>query len=106
MKARHFLITAAVIVAVAVGGAYAYARSQKPLLDLGVGYAARVACGCHYIGNRPIGDCKKDFEPGMELIQLSNDPATKTVTASVPLITSRSVRFDAVLGCQVEAFAG
>ena len=93
-----------VTIAIAAGAAYAYARSQKPLLDLGVGYAARVACGCHYIGNRPLGDCKKDFEPGMELIQLSNDPATKTVTASVPLISSRSARYDDVLGCQVEAF--
>ena len=106
MKARTFLIAAAVIISVAAGGAYAYARSQKPLLDLGVGYAARVACGCHYIGNRPIGDCRKDFEPGMKLIMLANDPATKTVTASVPLIASRSARFDAVLGCQVEVFEG
>ncbi len=104
MKARTFLISTALIIAIAAGGAYSYARSQKPLLDLGVGYAARVACGCHYIGNRPIGDCKEDFEPGMELIQLSNDPAIKTVTASVPLITSRSARYDAVLGCQVEVF--
>jgi hypothetical protein len=83
-------------------GAYAYAQSQKPLLALGVGYAARVACGCRYIGNRPIGDCYKDFEPGMEPIQLSEDPKTKTVTAYVPLLTSRSARFDPVLGCQPE----
>ena len=52
----------------------------------------------------PLGDCRKDFEPGIELIQLSNDPATKTVTASVPLIASRSARYDALLGCQVETF--
>ena len=104
MKARTFLIAAAVIISVAAGGAYAYARSQKPLLNLGVGYAARVACGCHYIGNRPMSDCRKDFEPGMELIMLSNDPETKTVTAYVPLLTSRSARFDPLLGCQVETF--
>ncbi|MFM9853330.1 MAG: hypothetical protein ACKVOJ_11075, partial [Sphingomonadaceae bacterium] len=83
-------------------GAYAYAQSQKPLLQLGVGYGARVACGCRYIGNRPIGDCYKDFEPGMEMISLSDDPATKTVTAYVPLLVSRSARFDAALGCQPE----
>ena len=80
-----------------------YAYSQKPLLELGVGYGARVACGCRYIGNRSLADCKKDFEPGMELIQLSEDTVTKTVTASVPLLASRSVRFDPVLGCQPEA---
>ena len=80
-----------------------YAYSQKPLLEVGVGYGARVACGCRYIGNRSLADCKKDFEPGMELIRLSEDAATKTVTASVPLLASRSVRFDPVLGCQPSA---
>jgi hypothetical protein len=104
MKARTILISVAAIVAIGLGGVYAYARSQKPLLELGVGYAARVACGCRYIGNRPIGDCKKDFEPGMEPIQLSDDPATKTVTASVPFIARRSATYDPVLGCQPEHF--
>jgi hypothetical protein len=42
----------------------------------------------------------------MELIQLSEDAATKTVTASVPLIASRSARYDPVLGCEVEKFGG
>ena len=103
MKARR--ITSGLIftlVALAVA-AFFYARSQKPLLQLGVGYGARVACGCRYIGNRSLADCKKDFEPGMELISLSEDAATKTVTASVPLIASRSARYDPVLGCVVEA---
>ena len=81
-----------------------YVRSQKPLLELGVGYGARVACGCRYIGNRSLADCKKDFEPGMEAIRLSENVATKTITASVPLIASRSVRFDPVLGCQPEPY--
>jgi len=81
-----------------------YALSQKPKLDLGVGYGARVACGCRYIEGRPLDSCYKDFEPGMEVIRLSDDPHTKTVTASVPLLTSRSVRFDSELGCQPEPF--
>ncbi len=101
MKARRILISLAAVLA--VGGLYAYAQSQKPLLELGVGYAARVGCGCRYIGNRPIGDCVKDYEPGMEQIRLSDDPITKTVTASVPLLVSRSATFDPVLGCQPEA---
>ena len=42
----------------------------------------------------------------MEPIQLSEDAATKTVTASVPLIASRSVRFDPLLGCRPEPLAG
>ncbi len=98
------MIGGAAFLLLGAGGVYAYAQSQKPLLELGVGYAARVACGCRYIGNRSIGDCRKDFEPGMEPIMLSDDPATQTVTASVPLIARRSVRYDPVLGCQPEPY--
>jgi hypothetical protein len=104
MKARTILISLGVFGAVALGGAYAYLYSQKPFLELGVGYAARIACGCTYIGNRPLDDCSKDFEPGMELISLSEDKATKTITASVPFMVSRSARFDPLLGCQPDPF--
>lgn len=96
MKSRRIIL-----IAVLIAG-FLYARSQKPLLQLGVGYGARVACGCRYIGNRSLADCKKDFEPGMEAIQLSENPATKTITASVPLLVSRAATYDRVLGCQVE----
>jgi hypothetical protein len=106
MKARRILIGLAILMLVAIGAVYAILQSQKPLLDLGVGYGARVACGCRYIGNRSLTDCKKDFEPGMEAIRLSEDAETKTITASVPLITSRSVKFDSVLGCVPEKFSG
>jgi hypothetical protein len=104
MKARTLIGGGVIALVAAAGGAYAYAQSQKPLLDLGVGYGARVACACRYIGNRPLSDCYKDFEPGMEPISLSENAATKTVTASVPLLTSRSARFDPVLGCQPEPY--
>jgi hypothetical protein len=106
MKARYIGIGAGLSALVVAGGGYAYMQSMRPQLELGVGYAARVACGCRYIGNRSLGDCRKDFEPGMETIQLAEDATTKTVTASVPLIASRSVRYDPVLGCKAEAFTG
>jgi hypothetical protein len=102
MKARTILISGAAVLLIAAGGAYAYAQSMKPLLDVGVGYGARVGCACRYIGNRSLADCEKDFEPGMEPIRLSEDAKTKTVTASVPLIASRSATYDPVLGCQPE----
>ena len=94
------LLIAALALLLIGGGIFAY--RQKPLLELGVGYGARVAFGCRYIGNRSLADCKKDFEPGMELIQLSEDTATKSVRASVPLIASRTARYDPLLGCQPE----
>jgi hypothetical protein len=102
MMIRRWVIAMAFLLIVAAGGLFAYAHSQKPLLELGVGYAARVGCGCRYIGNRPMSDCEKDFEPGMEPISLHENPATKTVTASVPFIASRSATYDPVLGCQPE----
>lgn len=106
MKASQILrpipIALALTALVLVGGVYAW--QQKPLLELGVGYGARVACGCRYIGKRSLADCRKDFEPGMELIQLSEDPTRKSIRASVPLIASRTVRFDPILGCQPEPF--
>jgi hypothetical protein len=101
-KSRRWIFSAIAMLIIAAGGALGYAESQRPLLELGVGYAARVGCGCRYIGNRPLGDCVKDFEPGMEAISLHDDPSTKTVTASVPFIVSRSATFDPVLGCQPE----
>lgn len=97
------LIVMGALIALLVGGGV-FAYRQKPLLELGVGYGARVACGCRYIGNRSLADCKKDFEPGMELIQLSENTATKSVRASVPLIASRTARYDPVLGCQPKPF--
>jgi hypothetical protein len=107
MKTRRILmwgVPVALILILATG--WWIIETRRPQLELGVGYAARVACGCRYIGNRSLGDCRKDFEPGMEPIQLAEDTATKTVTASVPLIASRSLRYDPVLGCKAEPFTG
>ncbi|WP_206663984.1 hypothetical protein [Sphingomonas oligophenolica] len=93
------------LVLIAGGAAYAWVRSHRAQLELGVGYAARVGCGCRYMGGRALADCHKDFEPGMEPIRLSENAATRTITASVPLIASRSARYDPVLGCQPKPFA-
>jgi hypothetical protein len=98
--------SAPVLLAAILLAAFLYARSLRPQLELGTGYAARVTCGCRYIGNRDLKSCRTGFEPGMEPIRLSEDTATRTITASVPLIASRSVRFDPVLGCQPEPFGG
>ena len=107
MKTSRIVLAVVVLLLAAAGvGGFAYVRAMAPALDLAVGYGARVACGCRYIGNRELAACYKDFEPGMELVRLSEDSATRTITASVPLIASRAVRHDPVLGCQPEPFAG
>jgi hypothetical protein len=106
MKARTIGIGAGIMALALAAGGITYVQTMRPTLELGVGYAARVACGCRYIGNRSLADCQKDFEPGMEPIRLSEDVATKSITASVPLIASRTVRYTDALACQPEPFSG
>ncbi|WP_260597729.1 hypothetical protein [Sphingomonas endolithica] len=106
MKARRIAWWTLPVLGALLIGVFLYARSRTAQLELGTGYAARVACACHYIGNRALGSCYADFEPGMSVIRLSDDPETRTVTASVPLIARRSARFDPILGCQPSPFTG
>ncbi|MEH6826678.1 hypothetical protein [Parasphingorhabdus sp.] len=75
---------------------YAFIKGQ---LNVGTAYGARVACSCHYIGGRDIEDCRKDFEPGMELIGLTVDEEQKRVTASALLIESATAEFREGWGC-------
>ena len=64
MKARRIMIGAGGVLLLLIAAAYLYVRSITPQLELGTGYAARVACACRYIGNRKIENCRADFEPG------------------------------------------
>ena len=72
----------------------------------GTAYGARVACSCRYLGGRGLSDCRKDFEPGMDLIMLSEDAPAKSVTARFPLITSETATYHPGLGCQLEPWRG
>lgn len=65
----------------------------------GSAYGARVGCSCRYVENRDLGSCESDFEPGMEMVSLSDDPETRTVTASVPLLGSASAHYAGLSGC-------
>jgi len=78
---------------------HAYARA-------GAAYGARVACSCRYVGGRSLSDCRKDFEPGMELIMLSEDGAAKSVTARFPLIASETATYRPLFGCRLEPWRG
>ena len=75
--------------------------SFKAQAELGSAYAARVGCSCRYVQGRGLDSCQTDFEPGMEMVSLSEDPATKTITASVPLLASRSARYAGASGCLI-----
>ncbi|MEW4449581.1 hypothetical protein [Qipengyuania sp. JC766] len=74
--------------------------------EAGTAYAARVACSCRYVADRSLEDCAKDKLAGMELVTLSDDDETKTVTARFPLIaTSRATLRDGY-GCVLEEWEG
>ncbi|MFM6949709.1 MAG: hypothetical protein ACKOW1_01660 [Novosphingobium sp.] len=68
----------------------------------GAAYGARVACSCHYLGGRSLDDCRKDFEPGMELVFLSRDAEAKSVTARFPLLATQTATYYEGQGCRLE----
>lgn len=65
----------------------------------GAAFGARTACSCRYIAGRSLEDCRKDFEPGMELVFLSDDEEAKSVTAYIPLLARDTARYREGFGC-------
>ena len=76
--------------------------SFRAQAELGSAYAARIGCSCRYVEGRSLESCQSDFEPGMEMVSLNEDPATRTVTGSVPLLASRSAHYAGVSGCLLD----
>nr|WP_231735440.1 hypothetical protein [Novosphingobium sp. CCH12-A3] len=68
----------------------------------GASYGARVACSCRFVGGRELSDCRKDFEPGMELVSLSEDAEAKSVTARFALLFSQTATYRKGPGCVLE----
>jgi hypothetical protein len=71
----------------------------KAQAKLGVSYASHIACSCRYIQGRPLDSCTKDFEPGMGMVSVTDDPEKKRVTASVPLLASAVAERRGDFGC-------
>ncbi|WP_296675143.1 hypothetical protein [Novosphingobium sp.] len=69
---------------------------------VGTAYGARVACSCRFEGGRSLGDCRKDFEDGMQLIMLSENSAAKSVTARFPLLASDTATYREGEGCRLK----
>lgn len=81
--------------------AWNYSSWQKQA-DVGAAYGARVGCSCRFVQGRDLASCESDFEPGMEMVSLSEDIDKKRVTASVPLLASHSAHFAGDTGCLLE----
>jgi hypothetical protein len=90
---------AILLAALLIGGLVWKFPAFQAQAELGSAYAARVGCSCRYVQGRSLESCQSDFEPGMEMVSLAEDPATKTVTGSVPLLASRSARYAGASGC-------
>lgn len=70
----------------------------------GAAYGARVACSCRFVAGRSMEDCARDKLAGMGMIRLSADEEAKSVTASVPLITSETATFREGYGCVLKSW--
>ncbi|MAY76283.1 MULTISPECIES: hypothetical protein [unclassified Citromicrobium] len=99
---RILLIALLVLASIAAIAFFANRTAINGYAVTGAAYAARVGCSCRYIGGRPIGDCAKDKVAGMELVRLSDDPATKSVTATFPLLASQTATYREGYGCVLE----
>jgi hypothetical protein len=93
---------------VVLGGtlAWVYRAPIDGYTTVGTAFGARTACSCRYVAGRGLEDCEKDFEPGMELVFLSDDPENRSVTARVPLIASDTARYREGFGCILDPWDG
>jgi hypothetical protein len=94
------VLLALVVLAAAAG--WFYREPIAGYTTTGTAFGARTACSCRYIAGRPLEDCEKDFEPGMEVVFLSEDEAEKSVTARVPLLASATATYRDGFGCVLE----
>ena len=104
---RRLWLRALLVVALLVGAVgYVYRVPIAGLTTTGAAFGARTACSCRYVAGRSLADCKKDFEPGMELVFLSDDEEARSVTARVPLLASDTARYREGYGCVLDPWEG
>jgi hypothetical protein len=99
---RIILVLLLVLASIAAIAWFANRTAINGYAVTGASYAARVGCSCRYIGGRSIGDCAKDKVAGMEMVSLSDDPSTRSVTASFPLVASQTATYREGYGCVLE----
>jgi hypothetical protein len=102
--ARRWKRLALGLVVILVGLGWYYGPGLRDQAVAGTAYGARVACSCRHVGGRGLEDCRKDFEPGMGLVSLSEDAEAKSVTASVPLLASQTATYREGYGCVLETW--
>lgn len=91
---KWFLI---VLVILLLGG-YWYAQ---PLLKVGAGYAAKMACSCHYLQGRSLENIKaEDLNySALPLVKLTHDQENKRIKASFFSLINQQAQFVDGRGC-------
>lgn len=95
-------LVAGLVALLLLAGLIWYFPTAKAQAEAGSAYAARVGCSCRYVQGRAIGSCKRDFEPGMEIVSVEDLPDDRAVRGYVPLLASRTARFAGASGCLLD----
>jgi hypothetical protein len=67
---------------------------------LGSSYVAHITCSCRYIEGRDMESCAEDGEPGTEIVNITDDPENKRITASVLFLAKAVAERRGDFGCQ------
>ncbi len=105
--ARRRRVWAAIVAFLALAALLAaFWRPLTGFARVGAAYGAHVGCSCRFAGGRSLNDCAKDFEPGMELVTLSEDRNARSVTARFPLMGAATATYHEGWGCVLEPSKG
>lgn len=105
-KGRKWPLVAVALVAIGGAAMLLYGKPIRAYARTGASYGAHMTCSCRFIAGREMGDCKKDFEPGMEFVFVSEDTDDKSVTAYIPFIASETATYRDGPGCVLEKWDG
>ena len=72
----------------------------------GTGYAAKATCSCRYVAGRDMNSCSDDLPADMWAVWLSDDEDARSVSASVPLVSTTSATYRDGYGCVLEEWEG
>ncbi len=98
-RMRKLSISVLLIIAIILGYILYNMASFTGNAQLGTAYASHIMCSCRYIQGRSLEDCQKDFEPGMDIVHISDDPTNKRLTASVTFLSEAVAEYRGDFGC-------
>lgn len=102
-RSRYWLLAFAILAGLLAAAWFSsFGQRLRGDATAGTAYGARVACSCRFVAGRSLDDCAKDKLAGMELLRLTDDIAAKSVTASLPMITTATARLRPGYGCVLD----